>query len=90
MTDNEIQFTDELIAVAMHPAYRILARGYTLEAMQSAAYAYLEKRFGWVDEFDVQTFYTRHEMHIRHPRSPRIDFFQPDVIIQDNPRKDAP
>lgn len=79
--------SEKLVAIAMHPTYRILARGTSIAWLQKVAYAYLEERYGLVDDFDVRTYHSKHEMHIRHLRSPRIDFFQPDVIIQDEPQK---
>lgn len=78
---------DKLIVIAMHPTYRILARGQSVAWLKAVAYQYLEERYGWVDEFDEHTYYSKHEIHIRHLRSPRIDFFQPDVIIQDEPQR---
>lgn len=76
----------ELVAIALHPTQRVLALSESIADLQEVARAYLEQRYGWVDELNERWFYSKHELHLRHLRSPRIDFFRPDVIIQDRPK----
>jgi len=76
----------ELVAIALHPTQRVLALSDSITALKEIAHFYLEQRYGWVDELNERWFYSKHELHLRHLRSPRIDFFRPDVIIQDRPK----
>lgn len=69
--------------LSLHPTLKRIAVGDDPNALLETAYTYLENKFGWVDEFDVRWFWSQHKCCIRHLRSPRFNFFEPDMEIRD-------
>lgn len=73
------------VLLNLHPTLTLVAESDSLKELAGIAHAYLERKFGWCDEIDETWLWSQHKAQFRHPRSPRFDFFQPDMEIVDKP-----